>query len=133
MLGYGAVSIVDYKTGTVPDRKELQSGLEPQLTLEAAMAAAGAFGPVPDAPVFQLEYWKLTGGAVPGERHELFKGKPEDLSAAVEAARDGLMRLVARFDDPDEPYLSHPSPVAVPRFSDYAQLARVAEWAAAPE
>jgi len=34
---------------------------------------------------------------------------------------------------PDRCYLSQPHPARAPRFSDYAQLARVAEWAAAGE
>ncbi len=40
----GSVSLVDYKTGTPPGVNEVRAGFAPQLTLEAAMAARGAFG-----------------------------------------------------------------------------------------
>jgi ATP-dependent helicase/nuclease subunit B len=48
-------------------------------------------------------------------------------------AEESLAGLVADFDRPERAYLSQPSPGAAPRFSDYAQLARVAEWAAADD
>jgi len=46
----------------------------------------------------------------------------------VATARERLAALVTAFDDPARPYLSQPHPGRVPRFSDYAHLARVAEW-----
>ena len=49
------------------------------------------------------------------------------------AARDNLGGLIDAYDQPDRCYLSQPHPARAPRFSDYAQLARVAEWAAAGE
>ncbi len=51
----------------------------------------------------------------------------------VDTARGKLSALVAAFDDPAHPYLSQPHPGQAPRFSDYTQLARVAEWAALEE
>ncbi|MGH6843543.1 MAG: double-strand break repair protein AddB, partial [Methylocella sp.] len=39
----GTVTLVDYKTGTPPGMNEILVGFAPQLTLEAAMAARGAF------------------------------------------------------------------------------------------
>ncbi len=40
----GTLAILDYKTGHTPGTKEIEAGLAPQLTLEAAMAQTGAFG-----------------------------------------------------------------------------------------
>ena len=42
-------------------------------------------------------------------------------------------RADRRFDDPARGYLSQPHPARAPRFSDYGQLARVAEWDLAGE
>ena len=42
-------------------------------------------------------------------------------------------RLIARFDDPATPYRSAPRPEHAPRFTDYAQLARIKEWSLAAE
>ncbi len=49
---------------------------------------------------------------------------------AVRSARENLCRLIDEFDAPDRAYLSRPHPGLAPRFSDYEQLARVAEWSA---
>ncbi len=124
-------AIIDYKTGTPPSQKEVDAGLAPQLLLEAAMLCAGAFGAELTGPVAELVYWHLTGGFHPGEARSLFKGDAAAIAAGVDAARRELGGLIDRYDDPDRRYLSQPYPGRAPRFSDYAQLARVAEWASA--
>ena len=129
----GSIAILDYKTGTVPKTADVAAGLAPQLPLEAAMAAAGAFGPELTGRDFELVYWHLTGGFVPGEVTALFKGDIAATSDAVKNAAEKLAALITRFDDPAQPYLSQPHPGSAPRFNDYTQLARVAEWAALDE
>ncbi len=128
----GTLAILDYKTGTIPGPKAVEAGLAPQLPLEAAMAAAGAFGPDAAGPVTALIYWHLTGGgASPGEERALFKKDPAATLAASAKALDGLRALVATFDSEEQPYVSQPNAALAPRFSDYAQLARVVEWSSA--
>jgi ATP-dependent helicase/nuclease subunit B len=129
----GALAILDYKAGTPPTQKEVDAGLAPQLLLEAAMAEAGAFGADLTGQTGELIYWHLTGGYESGEARSLFKGDAPAIAAAVAAARDSLGALIDAYDQPDRCYLSQPHPARAPRFSDYAQLARVAEWAAAGE
>jgi ATP-dependent helicase/nuclease subunit B len=129
----GSIAILDYKTGTVPKTADVAAGLAPQLPLEAAMAAAGAFGPELTGRDFELVYWHLTGGFVPGEVTALFKGDTAATSDAVQNAAAKLAALIERFDNPAQPYLSQPHPGSAPRFNDYTQLARVAEWAALDE
>jgi ATP-dependent helicase/nuclease subunit B len=122
----GALTILDYKTGTVPAKKEVDLGIAPQLPLEAAIAAGGGFEGLPAGPVAWLEYWRLTGGEPAGEDKPL-KGDPEALAGD---ALDGLRRLIAAFDDPETPYHALPRPEFARRYNDYAHLARVKEWAA---
>jgi ATP-dependent helicase/nuclease subunit B len=129
----GGLAILDYKTGSPPSQKEVEAGLAPQLLLEAAMVAAGAFGPDMAAPATELIYWHLSGGFEPGASVSLFKGDAAAIAAAVADAAAALDRLIEAFDDPARAYLSHPHPARAPRFADYAQLARVAEWSAAGE
>ena len=125
----GTLAILDYKTGTVPKVADVVGGRAPQLPLEAAMLAAGAFGPEVAGEVSELTYWRLTGDYVPGIATAAL-GQKADMATVVAQAADGLRQLIARYDDPAQPYLSQPHPGAAPRFTDYAQLARVAEWAA---
>jgi ATP-dependent helicase/nuclease subunit B len=127
------LAILDYKTGTPPSQAEVDAGLAPQLLLEAAMAEAGAFGGEVVGAVAELIYWHLSGGFDPGASVSLFKGDGAAIASAVAEATAALGRLIDAFDDPARPYLSHPHPGRAPRFADYAQLARVAEWSAAGE
>ncbi len=127
----GGLAILDYKTGTPPSQKEVDAGLAPQLLLEAAMAEAGAFGDGIRGATEELTYWHLTGGFHAGEERTLFKRDAAAIAAAVADARAALSSLIDAYDVPDRCYLSQPQPGYAPRFSDYAQLARVAEWVAA--
>jgi ATP-dependent helicase/nuclease subunit B len=127
----GTLSILDYKTGSPPTQKEVDAGLAPQLLLEAAMAADRGFGPDLAGDTGELIYWHLSGGLDPGRAMPLFKKNASDIPSAVLDARDRLSDLIDAFDQPDRAYLSRPHPDLAPRFSDYEQLARVAEWSAA--
>ena len=120
----GSLSIVDYKTGGLPRAKDISLGFAPQLPLEAAMAAAGAFRNVPAGPVSQLEFWRLTGGDPAGER----KPASKEIEALATMAYAGLKALVAKFDDPATAYLSQPDPEHATSYADFNHLARVQEW-----
>jgi len=120
--------IVDYKTGTVPRESAVKRGLAPQLPLEAAIAEAGGFADVPAASVAALEYWRLSGLAVPGELKCIAEGA--EARALIGTALAGLQNLVAWFDDPATPYRAVPVARNAPRYSDYEHLERVKEWRA---
>ena len=92
------------------------------------MASAGGFGPELRASTAELTYWQLTGGFEPGKATPLFKSNETELQAAIDRAIGGLERLIDQYDEPDRCYLAQPHPAWTPRFSDHAQLARVAEW-----
>jgi ATP-dependent helicase/nuclease subunit B len=116
--------VIDYKTGRVPAKDEIALGFAPQLPLEALIAAEGGFDGVPALPVAVLNFWQLSGGDPPGE----IVAVADDPATSAEAARDGLIRLIARFDDPATPYLAQPRPGRAPRFGAYGHLARLQEW-----
>ena len=123
----GTIAILDYKTGTAPSTKDVESGRSPQLPLEAAMVIAGAFGAELEGPVVELTYWQISGGNKPGAVASPLNDA-DKLARAVVQASQRFRELVAAFDDPARRYLCRPSPGAAPRFSDYVKLARVAEW-----
>lgn len=122
----GWLAILDYKTGRVPQPAEVETGLAPQLPLEAAIAQFGRFEGVPRGEVGELGFLRLTGGNPPGAWKPALAH--DELDAVILAAHAGLARLVERFDDPLTPYRAKPRPEWAIG-SDYDHLARVEEWA----
>ena len=136
-IGNAAFAIIDYKTGVAPSQARVENGHAPQLPLESMLLQLGGFGPDVQGEVHELAYWKLSGGTTPGEVISLWGRKKDDQRAATEAAsfeaHSALLDLINRFQDESQPYLSAPDPKRDQRFSDYAQLARRSEWAAAED
>jgi ATP-dependent helicase/nuclease subunit B len=126
----GNLAILDYKTGQPPPRRDIAAGLTLQLPLEAAMAAEGAFAGVPrGSATGALLYWHLTGGHTAGDEKPIRPKPPETIADQIAGAVARLEALIDAYDRPAQSYLSQPRPGAAPRYTDYAQLARVAEWA----
>ncbi len=120
----GAV-ILDFKTGDPPSDEQVSSGLAPQLLLEAAMLARGAFPGLPKAEVDELVYWRL-GNADPRPRTVEIEG---GACQAGEAALASLRALLARYAQADQPFLSKPRVQFIKPYLEYDQLARRKEWA----
>ncbi len=120
----GALTVIDYKTGTLPSLTEVDAGYAPQLPLEAAMAEAGAFAGVPPGGVRELAFWKLRGDLKGGESRSASKNPHE----AGERALRGFEALVRAFDAEGTPYMARPHPDRAPKYNAYQHLARVAEW-----
>jgi ATP-dependent helicase/nuclease subunit B len=124
-LAAGGVLLVDYKTGSLPSKKEVDLGFAPQLPLEGAILRDGSFAGVAGVPA-ALEYWRLSGGIPIGQRRPISEDDPDKLIASVLAR---VRALIERFDDPATPYLTQPARQWAPRFSDYQHLERVtASW-----
>ena len=128
VLPGGKAAILDYKTGAVPSKKEVQRLIAPQLPLEAAMLAAGGFAEVGKHQAEELIYLKLAGGREAGDDFPL-----PDVDTLVARSLDALKALVARYDDDRSAYLSRVMPRSVEPDGDYDHLARVREWSASGE
>lgn len=120
----GYAVVIDYKTGVPPSKAQMQAGFRPQLPLEAAMVAAGAFPEVARRPAGAIEVWRLRGGRPPGEIKHV---GDDDTDAIAAAALEGVARLFARYRNEHQPYLSAPNP-RQKGYGDYDHLARVGEW-----
>jgi len=125
----GSYAIIDYKSGFVPQSRDVAEGLSPQLPLEALMLKEGAFTDIPaGSEVADLRYWRVTGSGQKPVENKSVLGRDVDMTTLLQEAAAGLMSLVDKFDDPATPYLSQPRAEAKSRFSDYEHLARVKEW-----
>ncbi len=133
-LGPDGFSIVDYKTGAPPSDPQVLTGFNAQLALEAAMIEAGAFKDnkdrdLPEADIAQLLYVRPRGGKADMETR-VAGGKKADPRALTAQAYEGMMQLIAAFDDPATPYPSQPRAQFnnQNKYGDFDHLARRAEW-----
>jgi ATP-dependent helicase/nuclease subunit B len=121
LMNNGCAQILDYKTGSVPTPGQIKAFLAPQLLLEAAMLAEGAFAPVGRAVAEKLSYVKFSGGREPGRFVDV------DVKLVDEAMRR-LRERIVEFADPEKPYRPRVKPYRVDVPGDYDHLARVREW-----
>lgn len=127
LLDNGLVEIIDYKTGQAPSKTQVEASLAPQLPLEAAMIAAGAFEGVPALRSETLSYVRLSGNRIPG----VYAPVCQDEASVTELADAALLKLkelIAHFAQIEVGYLSQAQPQTVRYEGSYDHLARVAEW-----
>lgn len=127
-LKSGGTRVIDYKTGGVPSKKQIESFMAPQLPLLAAMARLGAFGDAVKGPPAELVYAQLGGGKVEGRITEL-----PDAEATTDELERRLKELVRRFDDEAHPYAPRAAMEKTRYGSDYDHLSRFDEWGEAAE
>jgi ATP-dependent helicase/nuclease subunit B len=128
ILPGGGAAVIDYKTGAIPKKKDAATFLMPQLPLEGAILEAGRFDGVPALTVQDLMYVKLSGGVEPGETRSL-----DDAPTLPARALAKLTQQIARFDQPETPYIPRLIPRTEDSEGDYDHLARVREWSATTE
>ncbi|MBH69154.1 MAG: double-strand break repair protein AddB [Rhodospirillaceae bacterium] len=116
--------IIDYKTGKLPSIEDILLGSAPQLAIEALILKKGGFKCLPSTICKEISYFHLTGGTPAGRK----KSFSTDLPKVLNEAEQGLMALIAAFNNPEMPYLAIPDPTTSVLFDDYIHLARVKEW-----
>jgi len=121
----GDVRIVDYKTGTLPSSDQEKAGFSPQLPLEAAMVERGGFEALGRRQVRKLTYIRLTGGNPPGELRDREAERDK-----IDGCYDGLLQLIAQYDDESRPYLPRVRLQTEDATTDYDHLSRFSEWQA---
>lgn len=119
------VVVFDYKTGKPPSNKQVEIGLSPQLTLEAAMIEAGAFEGVGARAVDCAAYVRI--GGQDGVEPQWVCNK-NDFPRLVDEHRRQFVELLNQFRDPQTPFPSRPFVEFTSRAGDYDHLARVKEW-----
>jgi len=122
----GEADVLDFKTGQPPSDNQVLQGFSPQLTLTAAILGEGGFASAGKVAPRELVYVRVSGGRQPGEVRPITAGSAQDLAAA---ALRGLTKRIARFDEPETPYVSRAATQFMGDAGDYDPLARVWEWA----
>ena len=122
-LAGGGLALIDYKTGALPSKREIEGAIAVQLPLEGAIARDGSFDGF-SGPIAALEYWRLPGGDPAGQRCPI---AGDDAAALIDRVLASVTALIARFDDPATPYEAVPVMRWRPRFSDYDHLERLDE------
>ena len=122
-----SADVLDFKTGAPPSKKQVDSGLSPQLTLTAAILRHGGFPEIGRTEAGELIYVRVSGGRVPGL--EIVRGSGAESPDLAEHALAGLKTRVAAFDDPSKPYLAWAMPQFINQYAgDYDHLSRLWEW-----
>ncbi|MFD0916899.1 double-strand break repair protein AddB [Pseudahrensia aquimaris] len=124
----GTLAIFDYKTSGNPSAENARKLYSPQLPLEAAMVARGAFKAVGARQTSSLGYIRLR----PAKelKIDLLEGKDETSHELGERAWEQLLALITAYADPAKPYVSKARIHKGRQFeSSYDHVARVREWA----
>jgi ATP-dependent helicase/nuclease subunit B len=129
----GRLEIIDFKTGGVPQPKDMTAFEAPQLLLEAAMARAGVFPELPPRETSALTYIKIGLGPAAFQLKPFKLPKGMELMDAVGEIERRLQRHVDAFLLHDGlPMTARVRPrVETGRKSwpgDYDHLARTDEW-----
>lgn len=127
----GTLEIMDFKTGSPPDKASMRGFEAPQMPVEALMAAAGAMDKIAPAEASALTYVKIALGP------EAFRpsgfATPDEMSL-MELAEEVGRRMhghIELFLLRDTPLPARLLPLSTQRFAGaYDHLARVAEWTA---
>jgi ATP-dependent helicase/nuclease subunit B len=118
----GETCIIDYKTGSLPSRKEIEQGVMPQLPLEGAILQNGGFQGMSSHAAISMRYMHLSGGQPAGAILDISGGE------LIVQALENLQNMIIQYDNPSKPYLSCPDPKIAPVFSPYHHLSRIQEW-----
>jgi ATP-dependent helicase/nuclease subunit B len=133
-LADGSLAIVDYKTGRVPGKKEVEAGFALQLGLLGLIAQAGGFAAegVAAGPVSGFEYWSFArhddgfGKCVrPMKLSSREKGLPPERFLPHHAEKLGF--AIREYIKGRTPFRARENP-DYQGYTEYDQLMRLEEW-----
>lgn len=120
----GSAMVVDYKTGTLPVKKDVLQLISCQLPLECLMLMRANETLKPET--FQFEYWKLSSGE--GKSSVIDFKRIPDMKAFLESTATYVAHLLDSYMVEETAYTAVPDESIKPRYHTYAQLERYAEW-----
>lgn len=117
--GDGSISVVDYKTGGTPLKRDIESHIALQLTASALMVAAQF-----KKPVDEVAYWKFEVKAF--DDKPVYKKISEQ--GVLAEVKNHIETLLAQYDQSQMPFAAMPDSAIAPAYPAYAHLERYAEW-----
>lgn len=124
----GRARFIDYKTGVPPTHKQVEAGLNPQLTLEAAILRHGSFAGISASAVDDLLYIQTGGGRPPVAVTSLSDKFSADVASVAQKHFDGLKELLTSYRSARQPYVPRAVMYKESDVSDVDHLSRHAEW-----
>lgn len=129
LLGSGAVTIADYKTGKPPSRNEIEAGFAVQLPLTGWILKSGGFANVESTEVAELLHIQVHGSREGGAWVPV---KVKDTDELIEKTAADVTSLLQQYAEAETPYRSRPHVQFAGTFEgDYDHLARFREWSVA--
>jgi ATP-dependent helicase/nuclease subunit B len=115
-------ALIDFKTGQLPEKNKIGKAFALQLTLQAAMLEAGAFGEFKGTSD-ELIYV----GLAKADHLEFRKVEQKDLMAFARDTLSSVQEVIKKFDE-GAPYISRADSPYAKTSNDYLHLSRVREW-----
>ncbi len=112
-----SAKIIDYKTGYIPAQSEIAKGEKPQMIIEALIIQNSNL----NINIIEAEYWKLSA-----KDNASHIKKIKDIENLTTEAQIGIKNLLDHFVN-TRTFELYPIPSRIPKYDDYAHLARVDE------
>lgn len=129
LLGSGAVTIADYKTGKPPSKGQIEAGFAVQLPLTGWILKSGGFADVDASGIAELLHIQVHGAREGGDWIPV---KADDLDALIEDTAADVTNLLIQYAEAETPYRCRPHVQFARGYrSDFDHLARYAEWSVA--
>jgi ATP-dependent helicase/nuclease subunit B len=110
----GNAYIMDYKTGVIPTKKDVLSGLSPQLVIESIILAENGFD-IPSHQVSKIIYVKINSNKPYIKTTEIGLSTDE-----IQAHKQGLIELLGHYISTNE----YPIEPCLMKYDDYTHFAR---------
>ena len=105
--------VINFKTGTPPNKIEVTSGYAPQLLVETFLYHSAYPG-----TSTQGEFWQLKGTQPPGMT-------TSSVAMPLELIRENLTKITNHYLMQPKPFLACPWPLKKPKYNDYVYLERL--------